>query len=142
MLHEQRTDVEGDSPEALLAEYEVDLRTVIDEHGVDAVAAETSLDAETVAALIEGKSPPLSLPEAAAIQVLAPDAPDADTIVEMACEHLLLGMSMAVLDVETLAGELDGDLSAKEVQQKLERRSEMSLEEFAAIEYAIVDRQY
>jgi hypothetical protein len=142
MLHEQRTDVEGDSPEALLAEYEVDLRTVIDEHGVDAVAAETSLDAETVAALIEGESPPLSLPEAAAIQVLAPDAPDADTIVEMACEHLLLGMSMAVLDVETLAGELDGDLSAKEVQQKLERRSEMSLEEFAAIEYAIVDRQY
>jgi hypothetical protein len=142
MLHEQRTDVEGDSPEALLAEYEADLRTVIDEHGVDAVAAETSLDAETVAALIEGESPPLSLPEAAAIQALAPDAPDADTIVEMACEHLLLGMSMAVLDVETLAGELDGDLSAKEVQQKLERRSEMSLEEFAAIEYAIVDRQY
>ncbi|HMB49506.1 MAG TPA: DUF5791 family protein, partial [Natronoarchaeum rubrum] len=80
--------------------------------------------------------------DAAAVQALDADAPDADTIVEMAWEHLLLGMSSAVLDVETLASEADTELSAKEIQQKLERRAGATLDEFVAVEHAIVDRQY
>jgi len=51
-------------------------------------------------------------------------------------------MSSAVLDVETLASEADTELSAKEIQQKLERRASATLDEFVAIEHAIVDRQY
>jgi len=142
MIHEQRTDVEGLSPAGLREEYDADLRAVIDDRGVDAVVAETEVDREVVAALAEGESPEMSVADAAAIQALDDDAPDADTIVEMAWEHLLLGMSSAVLDVETLASEVDGELSAKEIQQKLERRAPATLDEFVAIEHPIVDRQY
>jgi len=142
MIHEQRTDVEGLSPAGLREEYDADLRAVIDDRGVDAVVAETEVDREVVAALADGESPTLSVADAAAIQSLDEGAPDADTIVEMAWEHLLLGMSSAVLDVETLASEVDAELSAKEVQQKLERRASATLDEFVAIEHPIVDRQY
>lgn len=159
MLHEQRTDVDGLSPADLRGEYDADLRAAIGNRGteaqsassprstlsredVDAAAEESGVDREAVAALAEGESPELSVPDAAAIQALDEESPDAETIVEMAWEHLLLGMSTAVLDVETLASELDAELSAKEVQQKLERRSPATLDEFVAIEHAIVDRQY
>jgi len=142
MIHEQRTNLDGLSPAGLREEYDADLRAVIDDRGVDAVVAETDLDRETVAALTEGESPEISVADAAAVQALDDDAPDADTIVEMAWEHLLLGMSSAVLDVETLASEVDAELSAKEIQQKLERRASATLDEFVAIEHPIVDRQY
>ncbi|WP_256392573.1 DUF5791 family protein [Natronoarchaeum rubrum] len=142
MIHEQRTDVDGLSPAGLREEYDADLRSVIDGRGVDAVVEETKVDREIVAALADGESPTLSVADAAAIQALDADAPDADTIVEMAWEHLLLGMSSAVLDVETLASEADTELSAKEIQQKLERRAGATLDEFVAVEHAIVDRQY
>ncbi|MFC6730294.1 DUF5791 family protein [Natronoarchaeum mannanilyticum] len=158
MIHEQRTDLDGLSPAGLREEYDADLRAVIDDRGaeaqnasspasqarldVDAVAEELGVDREVVAALADGESPEISMADAAAIQALDDDAPDADTIVEMAWEHLLLGMSSAVLDVETLASEVDAELSAKEIQQKLERRASATLDEFVAIEHPIVDRQY
>ncbi len=41
----------------------------------------------------------------------------------MACEHLLLGMSTAVLDVDAVESDLEIDLAAKEIQQKIERRA-------------------
>lgn len=136
-------DVSGLSPEELRAEYEADLRAVVDDRGVDEVAAEADVDRDAVAALAEGDGvPELSLSDAAAIQALSPDAPDADTIEEMACEHLLLGMSTAVLDVDRIESNLDRDLSAKAIQQKLERRTEMSLDEFAALERYIVSQQF
>lgn len=142
MIHEQRTDVDGLSPAELREEYEADLRSVIDDRGVDAAVSEADVDREVVAALADGESPTISVTDAAAIQALDAGAPDAETIVEMAWEHLLLGMSSAVLDVETLASEVDAELSAKEIQQKLERRASATLGEFVAIEHAIVDRQY
>lgn len=141
VLHEQRRDVGELSPDDVREAYESDLRAVIDEQGTDAVTAETDVDRETVAALADGESPGVSLEDAAAIQALDPEAPDAETIAEMACEHLLLGMSTAVLDVDAIASGFDRDLAAKEIQQKLERRAPMTLDEFAALEHYIVDQQ-
>ncbi|MFC7115908.1 DUF5791 family protein [Natronoarchaeum sp. GCM10025703] len=141
MLQDQRVDVEGLSVEGLRAEYDEELRAVIESVGRDTVVAETEVDPDTVAALADGESTSIALPDAAAILALGEAYPDAETIETMACEHLLLGMSMAVLDVDSLAGELSLDLSAKEIQQKLERRAPMTLDEFVAIEYVIADRQ-
>ena len=142
MLHEQRFDVGGLSPADLRSEYDDALRTAVEDGGgVDTVVAEAGVDRDAVTALTAGESPDISVADAAALQALDADAPDAETIVEMAWEHLLLGMSSAVLDVETLANEIDDGLSAKEVQQKLERRAPATLDEFVAIEHAIVDRQ-
>lgn len=141
MLQDQRVDVDGLSVSGLREEYDEELRAVIDRVGPEPVSSKTGVDAEVVAALADGESPALSLPDAAAILAVGEEYPDAETIETMACEHLLLGMSMAVMDVDALANEVDLDRSAKGLQQMLERRAPMSLDEFVAIEYVIADRQ-
>ncbi|TYT61422.1 DUF5791 family protein [Natrialba swarupiae] len=138
MFYEQRMAVPG-SPAELRAEYEGDLEVVVETHGPDTVATETGLDRDVVDALVAGDAPDLSLEDAAEIQSLAEGAPDPETIVTMACEHLLLGMSTAVLDVDAVESDLEIDLAAKEIQQKIERRAPMSLEEFVHVQYVIVD---
>ncbi|ELZ25513.1 DUF5791 family protein [Natrinema limicola] len=138
MFYEQRMTV-PDSPAALRAEYEDDLATIVDQYGPAAVAADTDLDEDTLEALAAGDSPDLTLEEAAEIQSLAEGEPDPETIVTMALEHLLLGMSTAVLDVEALESYIDIDLEAKEIQQKIEGRAPMSFEEFVHVQYVIAD---
>lgn len=138
MFYDQRMTV-PDSPADLRAEYEDDLRAVVDQHGVDAVAEQTDVDRETADALLESESPDLTLPEVAQIQSLEAGEPEPDEMVTIACDHLLLGMSTAVLDVDSIESELEIELDAKEVQQKLERRAPMSLEEFVHIQYVIAD---
>jgi hypothetical protein len=44
-----------------------------------------------------------------------------------------MGMTTGVLDVDTIAAEIDVDLTGQEVQQALEGRTEMTLTELAAI---------
>jgi len=138
MFYEQRMTV-PDSPAALRAEYEDDLAAIIDQHGPAAVAAETDLEQDVLEALAAGDSPDLTLEAAAEIQSLAEGEPDPETIVTMALEHLLLGMSTAVLDVEALESYIDLDLEAKEIQQKIEGRAPMSFEEFVHVQYVIAD---
>ncbi|SDC75466.1 DUF5791 family protein [Natrinema hispanicum] len=138
MFYEQRMTV-PDSPAALRAEYEDDLATIVDQHGPAAVAAETDLEQDVLEALAAGDSPDLTLEAAAEIQSLAEGEPGSETIVTMALEHLLLGMSTAVLDVEALESYIDLDLEAKEIQQKIEGRAPMSFEEFVHVQYVIAD---
>lgn len=136
MFYEQRMQA-PDSPAALRTEYDDDLRGAVDAVGLEVAVEATSIDADRLGTLLEGGSPNLELEEAAEIQSLSEGTPDPDTIVEMACEHLLLGMTTAVLDVDSLAGELEIDLDAKEVQQKIERRAPMSFDEFVHVQHVI-----
>ncbi|PGF15439.1 hypothetical protein CP556_04380 [Natrinema sp. CBA1119] len=138
MFYEQRMTV-PDSPDELRAEYEDDLAVIVDDRGPAAVASETGLEAETLEALSAGKSPELTLEEAAEIQSLAEGTPDPETIVTMALEHLLLGMSTAVLDVDAVESHLEIELDAKEVHQKIEGRAPMSFDEYVHIQYVIAD---
>lgn len=140
MLHEERTDPGADSPEALADEYRAGLAEIVADRGVDAVADATGVDRDTLGALEAGETPAIDLADAAAIESLATDL-DAETVHVQATEHLLLGMSMAVLDVETLAAEYAGDRSPKAIQQRLERRAPMSLEEFARLEHFVASRR-
>ncbi|MXV63782.1 hypothetical protein GS429_17285 [Natronorubrum sp. JWXQ-INN-674] len=138
MFYEQRMSV-PDSPADLRAEYEADLRAVVDQRGADEVAAATDVDSETATELLDGGSPDLTLAQAAQIQSLEDGEPEPDEMVTIACEHLLLGMSTAVLDVDAVESEMASDMDAKEIQQKIERRAPMSLEEFVQIQYVIAD---
>lgn len=138
MFYEQRMNA-PDSPADLRAEYEDDLRAVVTQHGVDDVVGQTDVDRETADALLEGDSLDLTLPEAAQIQALADGEPEPDEMVEIACDHLLLGMTTAVLDVDAVESELEIDMDAKEIQQKIERRAPMSFEEFVHVQYVIAD---
>lgn len=140
MFHEERRTV-PDSPEKLLDEYAADLAAAIDAVGLDRAVERTGLERGTIESVANGDLPDLTLSDAAAIQALADGTPDPETIVEIGCDHLLLGMSTAVLDVDTVATEIDLDLDPKEVQQKLERRTPMSFEEYVRIQQFIVGRQ-
>lgn len=138
MFHEQRRTV-PDSPDELQAAYRDDLAAAVDAYGRDAAADETDVDRDRIEGLFTDDRPELTLEQAAQLQALADGAPDPDTIVEMACEHLLLGMTTAVLDVDALESELAIDMDAKEIQQKIERRAPMSFAEYVHIQYAIAD---
>ncbi|MFW5939085.1 MAG: DUF5791 family protein [Halolamina sp.] len=126
------------SPAALHAAYYEELTAVVAELGVDAVARETGLDRATVAAIDAGETPELTLDAAAEVLSLASGAPDADTIAWEARDHVLMGMTTAVVDVDTIAREADTDLDGKEIQQAIEGRLPTTLEQFATIQ-AYVD---
>jgi len=140
MFYDERTTV-PDSPTELEESYEAELTDIVSTTGLEASAEATGIDADRLEALESGTpTPGLTLEEAAEIGALKSGAPEPETIVEIACEHLLLGMSMAVLDVETLERrvELEPGLDAKEIQQKIERRAPMTFAEFVHIQHAIV----
>ena len=139
MLYDEVDDPEETSPEQLRADYEAKLADVITAEGVDAAADASGVDRETVAALADGESPRVTVAEAAAILALDDDAPDADAVKLETRDHLLMGMTTAVLDVDKIAAEMD-DMDSKEIQQKIEGRMEMSLEEYARLHHFIASR--
>ncbi|MFC7214857.1 DUF5791 family protein [Saliphagus sp. GCM10025334] len=139
MFYEQRLSV-PESATALRTEYADDLRSALEHAGLDQSEAKTDVDRSKLEALRDGEAPNLTLEEAAQIQSLEDGEPDPETIVELAGEHLLLGMTTAVVDVDTLAADVDGDLGPTEIQQKIERRAPMTFEEYVAIQHAIVER--
>lgn len=140
MLYDAADDPGSLTPAELRAAYEAELASVVDGAGVETVAAESGVDRRAIEALAADESPDLTLSEAAAILAVADGAPGADAIAAEVRDHLLMGMSTAVLDVDTVAAELDGDLSGKEIQQLLEGRSPARLDELAAVHQLIAER--
>jgi hypothetical protein len=140
MLHD--VDSAGDlSPDGLRARYDQRLRSVIEEHGVETVVDEAGVASDPVAALAEDDSPALTLEEAAAILATSETEPDAEAIVLETRDHLLMGMTTAVLDVEAVESGIDGALDAREIQQKIEGRLPMNLDELATIHGYIEERK-
>lgn len=127
-------DSVGDrSPAEVEADYLALLGEAIETFGVETVTAESGVARETVQAIANGNFPTVTLEEAAAILATDPDRPATDAITAEARDMLLMGMSMAVLDVEALAAGIDGHLDPKEIQQKVEGRAPMTLEEYAML---------
>jgi hypothetical protein len=92
---------------ALLAAFETLLAEAVADAGSDRIVEMASLDAATVEA--------------------------AETVVAELRDHLLMGMTTAVLDVDTIAATIDADLTGQEVQQTLEGRAAMTLGQLAEI---------
>lgn len=119
--------------------YLAALREVVDAAGVETVIETSGVDEDRIGALAAGESVALSLEEAAAILAAEEGAP-ADALAAEARDHLLMGMTTAVLDVDTVAANVE-DMSATGIQQRIEGRSGMSLEEFATLHAFIASRQ-
>ena len=141
MLYDDIEDPEATSPEELRDEYAADLAAIIEANGVDAVVEETGVDRETVETLAEGDAAEVQLEDAAAIAALADDAPPKDAMMAEIQDSLLLGMTTAVLDVDTIAAEIDADLDGKQVHQKVEGRTPMTVGEYATLHHFIASRQ-
>lgn len=137
MLHNAAESLAECAPSTLQAAYIEHLRETIESVGTERVAAESGLDAERVDALAAGDQPTLTVEEAARILEVDDDNPDAEAIAFEIRDHLLLGMTTAVLDVDAIAGTIDVDLTGQEVQQAIEGRTEMTLAQLAAIQSVI-----
>ncbi|MEM4781306.1 MAG: DUF5791 family protein [Halalkalicoccus sp.] len=141
MLYRDLDGSEAESPEDLREQYEAELAGVIEDVGVGEAAAETGIEAERLDALVAGESPELTVEEACGILALDPEEPEAEIIRAEIEDRLLLGMTTAVLDVDTIAANLERDLSGKDVHQRVEGRAPMTLSEYAAIHYFIGERK-
>lgn len=138
MLHPVAEELDTPTPASLLDGYADRLTETLDSVGIDTAADETELDRETLSAVADGDIDSLSLTDAASILGLAGEYPDSEAIVLETRDHLLMGMTTAVLDVDAVAAELDVDLTGQEVQQAIEGRATLTLAELAAIQ-AVID---
>lgn len=132
MIHDVVQDPGSLSPTTLEQQYVAALREVIQSVGVATAAERTGIDRERVEAITtDGAEIPMT--DAAAVFALRDDAPDAETIEAQARDALLMGMTTAVLDVDTLESEIDDRIEARAIQQKIEGRTSMTLGEFALL---------
>lgn len=121
------------SPAELRSEYEAALIETIETVGQSTVADQSGVDEQRIEALAAGDRPELTLTDATAILATDEQYPDAETIEAEARDILLMGMSIAVLDVEAIAAGINDELEPKEIQQKVEGRYPISLDEYAII---------
>ncbi len=132
MIHTIVDDPGSLAPATLRERYTAELRAVIKSVGAETAAEQTEVDRDRIDAIAgDGAEVPMS--EAAAVFALRDGTPDAETIEIEARDALLMGMTTAVLDVETLESEIDGRIEARAIQQKVEGRTPMTLEEFALL---------
>jgi hypothetical protein len=127
------------TPSALLVSFEALVNESLAEAGRKRVVAETDVDAASLDAAAAGDVATLSVTDGAAILGVTADR-DGETIVAELRDHLLIGMTTAVLDVDTIAAGIDADLTGQEVQQALEGRTEMTLGQLAQI-MAVIERR-
>ncbi len=130
----------GAEPGPLLEGYETLVLEAAAEAGADAVVEATTLDRSAAEALVDGEVPELAIEDAAAVLALVDDR-DANALVFELRDDLLMGMTTAVLDVDTIAGAIDADLTGQEVQQALEGRTRMTLSQLAQIQSVIEGRK-
>ncbi len=124
-------------PDDLLEAYRAVLRDTLDRVGVDTVVQKAGIEPATAHAIADGDVGSVTLSDAAAVLGADPDRPGADTVAAEARDVLLLGMTTAVVDVDTLSSALEGTLEPKEIQQKLEGRHPITLREYAAVHYEL-----
>jgi hypothetical protein len=122
-----------ETPDSLRAAYDEVLAGTIEAVGIERVHEQTDIETERLDAIGSGDPVELTLEEAASILAADPDRPSADTLVTEARDILLMGMSMAVLDVEAVAAGIDDAMDPKEIQQKIEGRYPISLDEYALL---------
>ncbi|SHK21142.1 hypothetical protein SAMN05444342_0961 [Haladaptatus paucihalophilus DX253] len=141
MLYDEIDDPGEMTPTELHGRYAAELSETISSVGIDEVVELTGLDRETVESIADGETADdLSLEDAAAILATEEGTPEKDAILLEVRDHLLMGMTTGLLDVDTLARDIDGDFEARAVQQKIEGRAPMSVEEYALVHHAIAQR--
>ncbi|MFW5917447.1 MAG: DUF5791 family protein [Halorubrum sp.] len=123
----------------ILAAFETLLTEATAEVGHERIADETDVDVQTIEAAGNGEVADLTVEDGAAMIAVIDDRDDEALVAELR-DHLLMGMAMAVLDVDTIAASIDADLTGQEVQQALEGRTAMTLGQLAEI-MAVIERR-
>ncbi|GAB3702700.1 DUF5791 family protein [Halorubrum pallidum] len=134
---------DGETADVTAASLRSAFGTALSETAADAgrtrLQEEAGLDAESADAALDGDVDEVTVADGAAVLALSDDR-DADVVVAELRDHLLMGMTTAVLDVDTIAAGIDADLTGQEVQQALEGRAAMTVGELAEIA-ALIERR-
>jgi hypothetical protein len=133
MLRGEFPDAGETSPEGLLDAYDRRLRETL----TDRASVAESVDGDVIESVRAGEVDSLTLSEAADVLALDPALPDGEAVAADARDILLMGMTTAVMDVDALASAVDAALEPKEIQQKVEGRFPMTLEEYALLHHTI-----
>ncbi len=140
MLYDVVESPGSHTPTELCEAYMSEVREVVESNGVKTVAEQSGIDEEKIDAIAAGRTPDLTLEEATSILAVADGTPDAEDIVLEFRDDLLMGMTTGVLDVDTVAANVDLDLSGQEVQQVLEGRNPVTLLQLATLHQYIAER--
>jgi len=138
MLYDAVDDAAAYTPEEIRSAYFRQLRSALSVANHEAVE---SVDEATLEAISAGDEPELRVEDAAAVLSVDPDRPDAKAIVAELRDHLLMSMTTCVVDVDTIAANIEFSLSGQEVQQALEGRTRMTLAQLAAIQQFLAKRK-
>jgi hypothetical protein len=136
MLSEPLADPDTTSVESLVAHYGEALEDAFASADRESLR-DRGVDDATVEAIEAGEYGGITVEQAASVLTESADAPPADVIQAEVQDQLLVGMANAILDVDALAAELDGDLTPRDIQQRVEGRAPMRLDTYAAIRHVI-----
>lgn len=140
MLYDEIEDPGSLTPDELRERYVAELAAAVRAVGAERVAERAGVDDAVVDAVVDGGGNDVRLDEAAAILAAGDESHTRDEILLEVRDHLLLQMTTAVLDVDTVAADVDADLTAKEIQQKIEGRTSMTLAEYAMLHQYIASK--
>ena len=135
VLYDSAVARAAESPSALLERYEALLADAVEDADEERLA-EAGTSTGAIESIRAGDAGSASVEEAAAA-LAAADGSDPDALLAEVRDALLLGMSSAMLDVDRIAADVDGDLDPKEVQGKVEGRHPMTVEEYARIHHYV-----
>ena len=139
MLQTAAATTDDHSPSSLESGYATLLSDALDTIGAERVA-DAGVEPDTIETIEAGEVSDVTLTEAAAVLGASDDFPAADAIIFETRDHLLMGMTTAVLDVDTLAAAVSLDLTGQELQQAIEGRTPLTLGQLAAIQSTIDGR--
>ncbi len=105
-----------------------------------AVTTADGIDPDRKRAIERGALAELSIEDAAAVLAVGRSDLTADAIHHELLDRILIGMSTAVLDVDSLARAVSIDRTGKELQQRIEGRAPMTVAEYVEIRHAIEAR--
>lgn len=105
-----------------------------------AASAANGLNADRARPIERGDLSDLTIEDAAAVLAGGRTDLSAEAIRHELLDRILIGMSTAVLDVDSLARAVSVDRSPKELQQRIEGRAPMTVAEYVEIRHAIADR--
>lgn len=125
------------TPAQLRTAYEAQLAATVRDHGREHVEDATDVDTQTLASLLDGESPVLTITDAATILAVDPARPDAGTLANEARDLLVASLAAAVVDVRELSEQIAVDssrsLTPAQIRAKLEGAEPLTLESHAAM---------
>ncbi|MFB6198551.1 MAG: DUF5791 family protein, partial [Halobacteriaceae archaeon] len=97
----QEVDPTTQTPASLYASYVSALADIVKRNGVESVTEQADIAENRIEKLANGEDPSLTIEEATSLLALHSDQPDPETLRVEIRDDIMLGMSSAVLDVDS-----------------------------------------